>query len=1234
MVQVLVFNPQSQETFTFSTDAEAQKYIDSQASTDPTKKPAQLTKTIISEEDVIEDVLDEAQYGEFQTQKAKQFETEITQKTQQKQQELQQKQEIERKKSTIREKLAGAIGFVSGISQTLQTKRLERYEQRQKQAKEKAQTELETEYQTIKQKTEKEIEEAKPQFIKPTKTGTRTTTTVQTIQPAYVEEIKTEMPTLAPKPESKVTTSYYSTKPAVGFIESGMSFEEYTKYVKDLQKQYKESKEPTKTETKPTTLTLVPTKTLTAQDYIKATQIDRSDIMLTPSFEKTPSGFVAPVLGVKTTQELKEYSQTPQELTYKTDLKEFQKNLEKTQYQILYTQTGTEVAMSEKFKSTTDTLSSFSELINPMKESNIIVAGIKTIPYIPVVASTVVGRIGQIGFGGAEQIGYTLKDYYELPTIGKGTLQEYASDKAFQPENYVKKTLAIPSVLTGVGIKTAGSVVGAVGYEVATLFPTTKSIIGSTFESLVTNPIKFSVESATVGKLTSPIFKPIGKALTPVTAPISKQVARVTTPVAIKFKKLVEPKIIPSSVKTIVGEVRSPMLGVDDAFTVTGEGGVLFKTQSKLGAYLYKETGLSRFAPKSYVSNVKYDFDVKVVQEAMKNPFKLQTTGVIDETGVTGYLVGKSEGLTFGKTPKIFKGSPFSSYGDQLTEEAFEKLAMKKLDLYSSFKSRSMFETTGTIKTSLTSKGIKISDDVLTLKTTSDVYAPMVKNIKVSYAKQFIDSPIISKFKAGLGVVEETGTAKIKLTGSIVEGEGIKSPIVGSAKQVIRLEDKTQGYTSVVFSQVPKQSFIKEGILDLKRSKFVRYFSTEADLGERNVLEWIIDKRTPPQGTFELIRQKPSLLTNVQRKVEPTLFKLKNLKEYVSLRTEVGFSEKDAIFNIKTQQAVMKSIKAKYPKGIPIDNTLRDTQGQIITENILKQPTTKLATETTTKIVPTIKQAQLPTTPTITKQTIQQATKTIPQPTITIPQTPTTMPFRVKQEQVARLQVKQPEVKQIQLEKIIYGLPQREKIIFGQSEKRIYQDFQKMYDPQAQKISTIQSTKNLTKISTNLKVGQKILDGTTTRLLQRNLINQSMKQSQKQIQDQALKQLTSTKQALKTTSVVTTKIKPIVPTKPIIFIKPVLPFKPKTQTQTVKQFGRISTKRSRKTKPVFQLKSDLYRKFATSEKDIEITQETTKLRDILWKRQGSFSAFIPTKQLLNRNYINRIGFNKGVKWTP
>lgn len=70
----------------------------------------------------------------------------------------------------------------------------------------------------------------------------------------------------------------------------------------------------------------------------------------------------------------------------------------------------------------------------------------------------------------------------------------------------------------------------------------------------------------------------------------------------------------------------------------------------------------------------------------------------------------------------------------------------------------------------------------------------------------------------------------------------------------------------------------------------------------------------------------------------------------------------------------------------------------------------------------------------------------------------------------------------------------------------------------------------------------------------------------------------------------------------------------------------------RKTKPIFQLKADLFRKFASAERDIPVNPETIKLRGKLWGRLGSARAFIPTKQLLEKNYIKRIGFNSGKEW--
>lgn len=67
----------------------------------------------------------------------------------------------------------------------------------------------------------------------------------------------------------------------------------------------------------------------------------------------------------------------------------------------------------------------------------------------------------------------------------------------------------------------------------------------------------------------------------------------------------------------------------------------------------------------------------------------------------------------------------------------------------------------------------------------------------------------------------------------------------------------------------------------------------------------------------------------------------------------------------------------------------------------------------------------------------------------------------------------------------------------------------------------------------------------------------------------------------------------------------------------------------RKTKPIFQLKADFFRRFVSAERDIPFTRENVGLRRKLWARLGSARAFIPTKELLSKGYVNKLGLGSG-----
>ena len=1151
-------------------------------------------------------------------QKQAELETEYKKASEKKQVELIKQQTEERKRSTIKEKLIGAVTTTTNIlTQSLAKKREERYQKRQEKIKETKQQELDKQQKEIQERKTSELQKEQERISQQKQSEFEKADAERKAR--YEKQMKLESEKfkektlVGTKTYDKITTyTKVKQEPSlvakpIPFTQSFMSIDEYKKYLDDFNKGFKETT-PTQ-EKQPTYIDYLAGATPSIK---KTYPVDTKTLLIREYVAPTPSGYVAPTIGVQKYGKVL-YKDLPSLVAYESA----EKIVTNISYDIPKTISavteasldyGRGVVLSGQYEKVV----LGTDYTKPIRDVPIIQAG----GYLG--ASVGVGAIGAIGstIGLASEIGALAG----LTVRSLVTRKDLVSQRALQD---VGGVVAVgEEIISGRAIK-AGLVRG------------------------LTDPIGFTGEMVGSFYAGGKIAQGVGVVAKPLTNPLSAKLAKYTTR-----------EVVAGSERFIFKEPR--LITGSDTFRIVGEGKVSFATQSKLGAYLYKR-GFEFAKPKTVLGKTEYAFNVKEIYSTKASPIVIKQVAQGTDD-VTSYLIAKEVGVQkFGKVPKSFEKVSFKTgYVDKLTEEAFGKLAVEKVGLAETFGKggRTGFETEGIIKTSIGVGKKKVVSDVILEKTTSDVFGLGKTKLKVGFEKQFVESPLISKVSTKLGVVEEKGIAKVGLRYKGVEGG------VGEGSQIIKLEGGGSGVVELkTFS--PETKFVvkdtasasvyseylgaKEKYQSLlgKEKPLQRYVSTVDDFGERNVLQTVADKRFVPEGKFEVVKSKPSILKGFKQKVSDLGFKIKNIKEYYTLRKNVGLSEKDALYNIKTQQVINKQIRTTYPKGIPIDKTLKEwgesgikaRNEQLALERTItipKEPT-PVTTKTTTMM------AKVSVTPKVVQTAKTQTTQALQTQARTQYQQSTQF-FRTYGQTVPKLKLKQETISLPSRQDYKLDLKSDYKVsqAFASQQKQL--QFQKISVDQKQKTTQIikekQSTKTLQGIS--IKQDQGIKEAQIQSIKQSQLQSykqsqlqlqkqaqlQSYKQSQLQLQKQA--QLQNTNQLLKQTTKqitsTTTKIK--TPTTPRYIVpkyspKQYVPKQPKRYYQP-----RIKAP-AKKTKPLFQLKSDFFRRFATAETNLSATKESIKLRNTLWKRQGSFISFIPTKQLLSRNYINKVGLNSG-----
>ncbi len=353
--------------------------------------------------------------------------------------------------------------------------------------------------------------------------------------------------------------------------------------------------------------------------------------------------------------------------------------------------------------------------------------------------------------------------------------------------------------------------------------------------------------------------------------------------------KLVAPNIsskLGNLVKPIIrfpkySNVVEKRIGSAEKFTVTGKGILEYTETNKLREIL-------KLAPKLKSTPINYNFDVTQAYN----------------------LIGKAKNIK----PL---GSPFTLQG-LIPEERFVDLLSKQKFALKNLSGRTGFVSEGIVK-------IGKPGAVSNIRITSEA------------VDVFTKSPRVRVAPVGFKDSQTTFFAKIRSVGESLSGGKVRavsfSDELSAFTQKIRAEAGIKLNVKGVFGK----GFSPSAIEKLPSYETALRLSTK----KTNIIGFQNMRLYSPM--LKLNNLTKSIGKGINKSFSNTILKIKNAPTYLKLKLKVGLTEKDALFNIRSQQAIKSQIKLKYPKGIPIDSSIKNYVSMISKKsggvfNIKKSP--------------------------------------------------------------------------------------------------------------------------------------------------------------------------------------------------------------------------------------------------------------------------------------------------------
>jgi hypothetical protein len=1177
------------------------------------------TSTVTIGTPIYENVLDTEKYQAYLDAKKTEFEKEKAEKVKQKEIEVKAKQETERKRSLVKEKVMSAVStakdVIGGINASLAKRRSESYKARQEKIVEVANTELSKEFEEMKTKYESEAESAKKDYMVRKQTGTKYTTyTTTTVTPApecsvsqvskddnipkvYTPQVQAGLRS----GELKIVDGRVVQSKPVSFISSNMSVKEYEKYLQDF--------------------TLTQEKQPSYIDYLagatpsikKAYPVDTKTLLVREYVAPTPSGYVAPTLGVISATSKKTGSSNLDDLKFKQAVESF------SVAQTTMMKPLTESTISQKVSAVNTFVADTTNLFAPYKnlsEGNFLSAVVKTPSYIVGTGATAVGSVVGLSAGIGEFASSQIIDYYGL----QGSADERFI-KLLSPES-ARKTLYLPIEATKASSLVAGAGLNLLAWEVSTGFSKTQEVAGGvvkgTVESAFTDPIKFGVETLVFDKAFKGLKLATGFSKTSVAVESGKSLAKtsfLTKPVTsayVQGEKIFATTTYKVKVGGLLGSryevVSKAIISKDDVAKA-----MFNKNLLKIGG-VKNASSLVDDVSKNIV-NVSDDVSVAVKKSLGKSVTDLvkidggDLTKFVSKTGkskagrinlndlVGDFVFTKAEGVTYVRPIGLLETAKVSLLGVEKSVglkknviEAEKRVLGSKSTVSSVLSVESIAQVSPreivskSIKDkvySTTASGKKLYNVGLNqgVSDSTSLVLQQTKNNLSSFRRVVVE-PIVGKvkgFKTSL-----TGTkGKIVSAESFVDESKLISPLQKFKTTDISF---TTDAGEVVLSKVKVGKFPIQTVL-LEPAKKSVLEGTGA--GFQKPLTYRIKERV-----MNLLQEPQKRLVDSQKLLTGETF-TDIIPKDIDIEKMLARFSTSAMSGLG--EASLKSAQKGIGKITPSTNVGSVATGSglrlLVNQKIDSKTDSGLKVETKTDVASKTDTGRIR----IGDEKIKDSFKT------------KSSTFTDVRTEFAKLRD-------------------------STSTKSMFESASKQDSLSLFKVDYSSQTINRVKTETRTRQDTRLRQDNALRFDLGRKQDYGLKVSQKV--DVRLRQDLQPK--TRTLELEAQKLKTpfpkivVSPPKTPVILKSVKTPSFRAPLDNIRKIRERIT--IRKTKPIFQLKADLFRKFVSAEGDIPVNPETIKLRGKLWGRFGSARAFIPTKQLLEKNYIKRIGFNSGKEW--
>lgn len=1224
------FNTFKQNQTTGKTDFRLNSSVTQPVSTSPTTQPIKksggssggsgggtTTTTETIGTPIYENVLDTEKYQAYLDAKKAEFEKEQAEKVKQKEMEVKAKQETERKRSLVKEKVMSAVStakdVIGGINASLAKRRSESYKKRQENIVEVANTELSKEFEERKTKYEREAESAKKDYMVRKQTGTKYTTyTTTTVAPAsdfsvsqvgkddnipkvYTPQVQAGLRS----GELKIVDGRIVQSKPVSFISSNMSVKEYEKYVKDFNK-------PT-SKTGGVDLVLAPSvKEFKVQDY----QMDvKKSINVVPE-TRNVSEYVSPIISVTSK---KTVSSNLDDLKFKQAVESF------TTAQTTIMKPLTESKISQKVSAVNTFVADTTNLFSPYKnlsEGDYLSAVVKTPSYVVGVGATAVGSVVGLSSGIGEFAGSQIVDYYGL----QGSVDKRLT-KLLSPES-ARKTLYLPIEATKASSVVAGAGLGLLAWEVGTGFSKTQEVAGGvvkgTVESAFTDPIKFGVETLVFDKAFKGLKLATGFSKTSVAVESGKSLAKtsfLTKPITsayVQGEKIFATTTYKVKVGGLLGRsyevVSKAVISKDDIAKAMFDKSLLKLSGVKNVSSLVDDVSKN-------VVSVTDDVSVAVKESLGKSVTDLvkidggDLTKFVSKTGkskagrinlndlVGDFVFTKAEGVTYVRPIGLLETAKVSLLGVE------KSVGLKKTVIEAE-------------KRVLGSK--RTVSSVLNVESIAQVSPREIvsKNVKDKVYSTTADGKKLYNVGLNQGVSDSTSLILQQTRNNLSSFRRVVvEPIVGKVKGFKTSITGTKG------SIVSAESFVDESKLISPLQKFkTTDISFTTDAGEV-VLSKVKVGKFPTQ-TVLLEPAKKSVLEGVGTGFQkPLTYRIKERVMNLLQEPQKRLTDSQKLLTGETFTDII-------PKDTDIEKLLsRFSTG---TMSGLGEASLKSAQKGISQITPSSNLGSVATGGGL-RLLVNQKIDSKTDSGLKV-ETKTDVSSKTDAGKIRTGDEKFRDSFRTRSETFTDVRTEFAKLRDSTSTKSMFESASKQDSLSLFKIDY--SNKTINRIKTETRTRQ------DTRLRQDNALRFDLGRKQDYGLKVSQKVDTRLRQDLqpktRTLELEAQKLKTpfpqivVSPPKTPVILKSVKTPSFRAPLDNIRKVRERIT--IRKTKPIFQLKADLFRKFASAERDIPVNPETIKLRGKLWGRLGSARAFIPTKQLLEKNYIKRIGFNSGKEW--